>query len=167
VSAEWWSGVYEPAVVGLSLGVIALMWFAAIFLSASDIGSMRERLRSAIAASVVLIFLLLVVDLLTIAGFREALSRLNSANEVPNATAKDALNFVESMLGTFKWVVITVVGFYFGTTAAESVGQNIQNSAESKAEAASAQARAEEARANADVEIARAQAASGRIVESR
>jgi hypothetical protein len=136
MSAEWGKAgwIFEPAVVGLTLGLVALMSFAAIYFAVPT-ETLQERLRSAIAGSVVLLFLLLVVDLLTIAGFRESLSELNASSGGMEASAEDALTFVEGIFDTFKWVVIAVVGFYFGAGAAEAVGNNIQASAEARAEA--------------------------------
>jgi hypothetical protein len=141
VSAEWKSAdwIFEPAVVGLTLGLVSLLWFAAIYFREEAAGeNLSHRLRSAIAGSVVLLFLLLVVDLLTIAGLRESLEELNLTSGTSGGTeasAEDALTFVEGMLDTFKWVVISVVGFYFGAGALESVGNNYQQANETRAEA--------------------------------
>ena len=65
-TAKW---VYEPAVVALSLGLIAILVFAYIFDKQTD-----DKVRASIAITFVLVFLLLVIDLLTIKEFREALS---------------------------------------------------------------------------------------------
>jgi len=63
--------VDEPAAVGLSLGVITIILFSAILMRAED---RAGGIRAAIAASFIVLFLLLVVDLLTISGFRESLT---------------------------------------------------------------------------------------------
>jgi hypothetical protein len=137
--------IHEPAVVGLSLGLAAILSFTAIYFRERSASADRgHRLRSAIAGSVVLLFLLLVIDLMTIAGFRDSLQTIREAgggntasnSTSPAPTADEAFSFVEGIFDTFKWVVITVVGFYFAAGAAEAVGSNIQKASETRAQAA-------------------------------
>jgi hypothetical protein len=64
--------VYEPALVALSLGLIAILVFAQIYDKEK-----QDRMRAAIAATFIFIFLFLVVDLLTIRAFREALADIS------------------------------------------------------------------------------------------
>jgi hypothetical protein len=64
--------VYEPALVALSLGLIAILVFAQIYDKEKE-----DRMRAAIAATFIFIFLFLVVDLLTIRAFREALADIS------------------------------------------------------------------------------------------
>jgi hypothetical protein len=162
-SAEWGRAgwIFEPAAVGLSLGLTAMLWFAAIYFREDVASEPSHRLRSAIAGSVVLVFLLLVIDLLTIAGLRDSLKELNEgagSGTGGAASADDALSFVEGLLGTFRWVVITVVGFYFAAGAAEAVGKNVEEAKKAGAEAEKATAEAAKVRAQADVEVAKAAA---------
>jgi hypothetical protein len=56
-TSRWAKYIYEPAVVGLSLGFVAIAWFAAIYFREGDFQDNADnRLRSAIAGSVVLLF---------------------------------------------------------------------------------------------------------------
>jgi hypothetical protein len=146
LSGEGQGWVYEPAVVGLTLGLVALSWFAAIYSwerpndgdSTKANADRSHRLRSAIAGSVVVMFLILVVDLLTIAGMRESLADLNTSTDAQRgegASAEQALTFVEGVFDTFRWVVVAVVGFYFAAGAAESIGRNIEQSNRTRADA--------------------------------
>jgi hypothetical protein len=63
--------IWEPALVALSLGLIVLLAFSQIY---DKERTKPDRMRAAIAATFIFIFLFLVVDLLTIRGFRDSLS---------------------------------------------------------------------------------------------
>jgi hypothetical protein len=80
LSAEGWDWIYEPAVVGASLGVTALIIFPAIYVREET-----DKLKGAIAATFIVLFILLFIYLLTIRDFREALSTVQSV-DVPAAT---------------------------------------------------------------------------------
>jgi len=83
--------VDEPSVVAMSLGAIAIVLFAAVYLRGRlprrQVGvesttapagitgrDAADRIREAIATTFIVVFLLLVIDLLTIPGFRGSLS---------------------------------------------------------------------------------------------
>jgi uncharacterized membrane protein YgcG len=66
--------IWEPALVALSLGLIALLVFSQIY---DKEAKGPNRMRAAIAATFIFLFLFLVVDLLTIQGFRDALSDIS------------------------------------------------------------------------------------------
>jgi hypothetical protein len=61
--------IFEPALVALSLGLVAILVFAHIYDKEKE-----DKMRSAVAATFIFVFLFLVIDLLTIGAFRSALS---------------------------------------------------------------------------------------------
>jgi uncharacterized membrane protein len=169
--------IYEPAIVGLSLGFVAIAWFAAIYFREEDTDqSANQRLRSAIAGSVVLVFVLLVIDLLTLANFRVALQDIKavvaSSSAAPTGpsgsasasggdatavavAAQTSVSFVEGLLDSFKWVVITIVGFYFAAGTAEAVTKKVSESKEARADAEVRAAEAKRDAASATLDAAR------------
>jgi len=111
--------VFEPALVAIQLGVIAIATFLALYLRESD-----NRVRAALAGAVVLPFVLLIVDLLTLPDFRGSLTGTGGGGGAIETGAR--LDFVQSMFDTFKWVVVTVVAFYFAAEASEKVTTTVQ-----------------------------------------
>lgn len=85
-------GVWQPA-VGVSIVGVALIAFGGFYAAAL-------RARVAITASFLLSFLIVLSYALTIPGFASAM-----------------LGDAEALVGDFRAVVITVVGFYFGSEA--------------------------------------------------
>ncbi|HYJ67715.1 MAG TPA: hypothetical protein VEX15_08620 [Nocardioidaceae bacterium] len=82
----------STSIAGASVALVAAISFGGFFLA-----SLRARV--AIAASFVLTFLLILSYTLTLAGF----GALNSTS------------LTESMMGDFRVIVQTIIGFYFGT----------------------------------------------------
>ena len=149
-SAEWgWDWVYEPALVAISLGSIALIVFAAIYVREET-----EKMKGAIAATFIVVFLLLAIDLLTIKPFRDSLSDVSDVEVVATGTETSstgasaepcpspspvvegteetavecvpapavAVSFVDGLFGVFKWGITAIIIFYFGVgTAADAV----------------------------------------------
>lgn len=93
--------VDEPSAIALSLGAIAIILFAAVYLrgrlpsapsnreaDGDDAEGGGDRIRAAIATTFIVVFLLLVIDLLTIPGFRGSLSDV--ADVAVTATGTEA-----------------------------------------------------------------------------
>ena len=137
VNSGWADNIFEPALVAIQLGGIAIVTFLALYLRETTNG-----IRGAIAGAVVLPFLLLVVDLVTLPDFRASLAGGSGGGGTVNPAAR--LDFVQSMFDTFKWVVVTVVAFYFTAEATERVTENVQtaktNRVENEVRVAQAQA---------------------------
>lgn len=169
---KWlWFKVHEPSVVAIQLGLVGILFFIAVFY-----GDPGNRMRSALAGSFLLVFTLLIIDLLTIPEFRNALVDIadvplseitgaeDSATEAPTVTettqaqpavevAKVARSFVEGLFGTFKWVVTAVVGFYFAAASAEAITKKAT-------EAKTARAGVELQRAEAELQTSQNQLAT-------
>ena len=132
--------VDEPSVVAISLGLSAIVTFTALILKSADTGG---GLRSAIAATFILVFLLLMVYLLTIPQFRQSLSDVAhvsvnagaplqesgdvnaepcpspSAGEEPTCVTVPelAVSFVDGLFGVFTWAVSAIIIAFFGSEA--------------------------------------------------
>lgn len=169
--ADRW--IYEPAVIGLSLGLAGILWFAAIYFREDAAGeNLSHRLRSAIAGSIVIVFVLLVVDLLTLTDFRVALEDIDAilaetGSDVDAQTAGDiaarSVSFVENLLDAFKTVVITIVGFYFAAGAVEAVADKVKESRQTEAIAGieSAEVMKQAAEINKDAAVINRETAGG------
>jgi hypothetical protein len=141
VNTAWADNIFEPAVVAIQLGGVAIAVFVALHLREGD-----DRMRSAIAGAVIVPYLLLVIDLLTLPDFRESLAGSAGGGATTlDPTAR--LDFVQQMFDTFKWSVTAVVGFYFTAEAANGVADKVQTGKtnRSTAEAMKAQAMAQAA----------------------
>lgn len=134
-SSGAWSWINQPALVALQLGLLGLLTFVGIYVSETE-----GQLRAAIAATVVIVFILLVIDLLTIVEFRLALTEVGdvpleggadasdpASDASASASAEVATSFVEGLFGTFKWVVTSIVAFYFAAGAAQEITDKVQS----------------------------------------
>ena len=133
-AASDWIVVYPPAAIGGGLGSLVICIFLGVYQSSS-----QDKLRDAFAAAYLLFYVALTIDLLVLSAFRASLLLQTAvATGDERAGAGGSLDpVVNNVLSKLGWVLITVVGFYFGADAYKS-------SRESKSKAQQEQAKAQQ-----------------------
>jgi hypothetical protein len=141
VNERWGAHIFEPALIAIQLGGVSIAVFLALYMRERE-----DRMRSALAGAVVIPFLLLVVDLLTLPDFRGSLGG-GVGGSGASVSVAARLDFVQQLFDTFRWVVTAVVGFYFSAEAAEAITDKVQagRTNRSRYEAMKAQAEAQAA----------------------
>lgn len=123
--------IQEPIIFVLALGLIALVTFSCVLLMRPDDG-----IRSAIAGSFILVFLLMMIalpvvpeflgTLIAAPGEGQSIPEAEAAARANVARAQHIATFFASLFETFKWAITAVIGFYFAATASERVTERIQ-----------------------------------------
>jgi hypothetical protein len=121
VNERWGVNIFEPALVAIQLGGVSIAVFLALYMRERE-----DRMRSALAGAVVIPFLLLVIDLVTLPDFRGSLGG-GVGGGAASVSVAARLDFVQQMFDTFRWVVTAVVGFYFTAEAAEAITERVQD----------------------------------------
>lgn len=96
--------IYWQPVVGISICIVGIAAFGGFYLAS-------RRARIAIAVSFLMVFFLLFSYVLTISGLQRTL----------NGGDPDAANIAKDLINDFRWIVITIIAFYFGSETAVSI----------------------------------------------
>jgi len=102
--------IFWGPVVGISISVVAIVAFGGFFLA-------PRRARIAIAASFMVTFFVILSYVLTISGLQDT---LNGQRDGLNPST---VNVAKELIGDFRWIVITIIAFYFGTEGAVSIAK--------------------------------------------